>query len=145
MSKTTYTLVPNVGKNIHLVQISRLPKCIPPPDPSKRNDEQGPEWDKFLSLWSQLYAYYGTDNPGDGWKPRCNILDLFVPTGQFPNREIYSGIFYFIDLYQQLLAKPDLETWPDDKIREAIWGCVTTGRAHVWATDWRVWNDWGKV
>lgn len=145
MSSPKYTLIPNVGKDIHLVQLThRLPSGIPPYDNSKEREDQGPEWASFLSLWDQIESYYGYGCPGANWKKQCNMIDNFTRPGGCPTTEIYSGIFLFIRNYQKFAASPDLEKLSDEDIKECIWDCLVSARAHVWTGQWRVWDDWGK-
>lgn len=140
VKKPDYELIPNVGKNIHLVKLNGvLPKCISPPD------QRGPEWVIFLDMWSQMTSYYGHGRPGAGWKKNCDLLSQFIPPWMsFPGSDTYSGIFLFLDFYNKFVSQPNLEKLTDKQIMDGLWDCVTSGRAHVWATDWRVWHDWGK-
>ncbi len=132
-----YELIPNVGKNIHLVKLNGvLPKRISPPD------KKGPEWDVFLDMWRQMTSYYGHGNPSAGWKKNCDMLSQFIPPWvSFPSQDTYSGIFLFLKHYQEFVNQPDLEKLTDEEIMEGIWNCVVSGRGHVWATSWRVWDE----
>ena len=143
-SKIKYEFVPGVGKDIKLVAISDLPECIPPPDETKRIEKQGPEWQRFIACWHQVWEYYENTAEGRHWKPGCGLLDQFV--GACPNFDysVWSGAFSFLQFYQKMIEDPEREKWTDEQIKERIWSCVVGGRIHVMLGKWRVWDDWKK-
>lgn len=135
-----YTLVPNVGKDIKLVDISDLPKSIPPPRGSGVVTDNGPEWKKALECWNRIYAYYR--GPGRSWKPNCDLYDQFYVSIREENARM-SGIFLFMSIYKDLTTDPKAPGWTDDEIRDKIMTAVIGGRAHaIFPGSYRVWDEW---